>query len=86
MEPWINDETKNWGVKTWGEWAIPDENKFLSVNGRKQNTHNNAFWQLGLYLSDLVNFSYEKINKISSICSSKYFDPGHIIRIHIYDL
>jgi hypothetical protein len=83
MEPWIEDETKNWGVKTWGEWAIPDENKFLSVNGRKQNTHNNAFWQLGLYLSDLVNFSYKKINKISSICSSKYFDPGHITRIDL---
>ena len=21
MEPWVNDPTKNWGVKTWGEWA-----------------------------------------------------------------
>ena len=83
MEPWVNDETKNWGVKTWGKWAEPDENEFLSVNGRKQNTHNNAFWQLGLYLSELIEFSYEKINKISSICSSKYFDPGHIIRIDL---
>ena len=83
MEPWVYDQNKNWGVKTWCEWAVPDENKFLSVNGRKQNTHNNAFWQLGLYLNELVEFSYEKIDKISSICSSKCFEIGHIIRIYL---
>jgi GR25 family glycosyltransferase involved in LPS biosynthesis len=82
MEPWVKDEKCNWGVKTWGDWAIPDETKFLSVNGRKTNTHNNAFWQLGLKLPQLLEFKYEKINRISSICSSKYFDPGHILRIN----
>jgi GR25 family glycosyltransferase involved in LPS biosynthesis len=83
MEPWVKDEKCNWGVKTWGEWSIPDEKKFLSVNSRKNNTHNNAFWQLGLKLPQLLDFKFEKTNKISSICSSKYFDPGHILRIDL---
>lgn len=83
MEPWVSDEKCNWGVKTWGEWSVPDETKFLSVNGRKNNSHNNAFWQLGLKLPQLLDFKFEKTNKISSICSSKYFDPGHIIRIDL---
>ena len=83
MEPWVYDEKCNWGVKTWGEWAEPDENNFLSVNGRKTNTYNNAFWELGLKLPQLIDFKYEKINKISSICSNKYFDPGHILRIDL---
>lgn len=83
MEPWVNDEKCNWGVKTWGEWSVPDETKFLSVYGRKNNTYNNAFWQLGLKLPQLLDFKFEKINKISSICSSKYFDPGHILRIDL---
>ena len=29
MEPWVYDDNKRWGVKTWGEWAEPDESKFL---------------------------------------------------------
>jgi len=87
MEPYVNDTTKNWGVKTWGEWANPDPNKFLSVRGRKTNYHNNAFWQLELSLNDLLSQSelfikpIDKNMTISSICSSKYFDEGHIARI-----
>ena len=83
MEPWIYNENCNWGVRTWGEWSIPDEKKFLSVIGRKTNSFNNAFWQLGLKLPQLLNFQYKKIDKISSICSSKYYDPGHILRIDL---
>ena len=83
MEPWVYDQKCNWGVKTWGEWSIPDEKNFLSVNGRKNNTHNNAFWQLGLKLPQLLDFKFEKMDKISSICSAKYFDPGHILRIDL---
>jgi GR25 family glycosyltransferase involved in LPS biosynthesis len=82
MEPWVNDETKNWGVKTWGKWAEPDETQFLSVNGRKQNTHNNVFWHLGMNLNQIRKIRFPKFNKISSICSSKYYDPGHITRIN----
>jgi len=84
MEPWVNDETKNWGVKTWGEWANPDPSKFLAVRGRKSGHHNNAFWQLELSLNDLLLFDPpQKKNSISSICSSKYFDEGHIARIDL---
>ena len=81
MEPWCYSNTQNWGVKTWGKWSTPDEKQFLSVNGRKQNTYNNVFWQLGLKLPQLIDLNVEKMDKISSICSSKYFDPGHIARI-----
>jgi hypothetical protein len=83
MEPWVNDSSKHWGVKSWGPWAEPDEKLFLSVNGRKQNTYNNIFWGLGLNLQQIEEFNYIKIDKLSSICSSKYFDPGHIIRIDL---
>lgn len=81
MEPWVYDESKNWGVKTWGEWSEPSINKFLEVRGRKTNYHNNAFWQLELNYYDLLNLKYTKKNKLSSICSSLYFDEGHIKRI-----
>lgn len=83
MEPWINDTNKNWGVKTWGEWAIPDPKKFLHVRGRKTNHHNNAFWQLELTLSQLTSMRIEKTKCISSICSSKFFDEGHIARLKL---
>lgn len=86
MEPWVYDENKPWGVKTWGEWDEPDENKFLAVRGRKTNHHNNCFWQLELSLNDLLNTELfikekEKQSVLSTICSSKYFDEGHIARI-----
>jgi GR25 family glycosyltransferase involved in LPS biosynthesis len=84
MEPWVYDTSKNWGVKTWGEWAEPNPAKFLYVIGRKTNEYNNAFWQLELKLSDLCRselFKKTEGDKISSIVSSKYFDEGHIARI-----
>lgn len=56
MEPWVNDLSKNWGVKTWGDWAIPDKKKFLAVRGRKNDCWNNAFWQLELTLKEIENF------------------------------
>jgi hypothetical protein len=83
MEPWVNDSTKNWGVKTWGEWAEPDSEKFLAVRSRKTSHHNNAFWQLELTYNELLNLKVEKTKIISSICSSKYFDEGHIARIDL---
>ena len=81
MEPWVEDISKNWGVKTWGEWSTPDPTKFLEVRGRKTEHHNNAFWQLELSLPDIIDLKYDKIPTISSICSSKYFDVGHIHRV-----
>lgn len=82
MEPWCDDPTQNWGVKTWGEWALPDENKFLQVRSHRNN-YNNCFWQLKTTYNDFKNNVIQKTkgNIISSVCSSKYFDPGHIKRI-----
>jgi len=85
MEPWVDDPNKNWGVKTWGPWAQPNPENFLAVRGRKIACHNNAFWQLELTLNDLQKSElFIKIKEltISSICSSKYFDEGHIDRIN----
>jgi GR25 family glycosyltransferase involved in LPS biosynthesis len=83
MEPWCSLPEQKWGVKTWGEWAVPDESKFLQVRSHNKY-YNNGFWQLNSTYTELKNF--EDIDKydhniISTICSSKYFDPGHIKRI-----
>ena len=78
MEPWC--ENKDWGVNTWGDWANPDPNEYLAIIGRKTPTYNNVFWQLEQSYSQLKK-PIIKTNIISSICSSKYFDPGHIKRI-----
>lgn len=80
MEPWCNDDNQKWGVKTWGEWAVPDESKFLHVRTHKKY-YNNCFWQLNLSYNDLKTMRFDKTKLFSTICSSKYFDPGHIKRI-----
>ena len=82
MEPWCYDLKQNWGVKTWGSWSKPDENKFLQVRSHDKYL-NNAFWQLRMTYTELKEelIMKNKGNLISSICSSKYFDPGHIKRI-----
>ena len=79
MEPWIEDPSKNWGVKTWGEWAEPDPRKFLKVFTHK--THlNNVQWQIDypFYTQPIDNQS--KLNKVASIVSQKNFDTGHQLR------
>ena len=83
MEPWVNNDSHLWGVKMWGEWAEPDEKKFLAVRGRNQKCHNNAFWELELKLNEIINLKVENRidDVVSSMCSSKYFDEGHIARI-----
>jgi GR25 family glycosyltransferase involved in LPS biosynthesis/GT2 family glycosyltransferase/tetratricopeptide (TPR) repeat protein len=80
MEPWCGLEHQTWGVKTWGEWAVPDRAKFLQV--RTHATHlNNAFWQLRSTYDELKTMPIVKTRLLSTICSSKYFDPGHIARV-----
>ena len=79
MEPWIEDPSKNWGVKTWGEWAEPDPTKFLKVFTHK--THlNNVQWQIDypFYTKSIDNTL--KLNKVASIVSQKNFDTGHQLR------
>ena len=81
MEPWVHASSP-WGVKTWGEWAKPDPSLFLEVRGRHSNCHNNVLWQLELSYAQLQSLTYpSKQDRMSTICSSKYFDPGHIARI-----
>lgn len=85
MEPWCAGD-QNWGVKTWGEWAKPDPRKFLQVRTHNKFV-NTVFWQLSLTYDQLqtMDISSQKraeLDKVvSSICSSKYFDPGHKKRI-----
>lgn len=81
MEPWVHDTSKNWGVRTWNKWSIPNEDEFLCVIGRHSNTYNNVFWQFQLTPEELTNLKYEKIDKLSTVSSNKYFDEGHIARI-----
>jgi len=84
MEPWCGSQDQSWGVKTWGEWATPDPSKFLQVRSH-DNYINTGFWQVSWTYSDFKTKVIEKSldlgNTISSVCSSKYFDPGHIKRI-----
>ena len=78
MEPWVYDENKPWGVKTWGEWAEPDENKFMHVHSHKKYL-NNVQW-----LNTIPEKLYPEIqlkNRVISILSDKNFDEGHIKRI-----
>ena len=78
MEPWVYDKNKNWGVKTWGQWAEPDENKFMHVHSHKKYL-NNVQW-----LFDIPkNIPENRQNKIISILSLKNFDDGHVKRINL---
>jgi GR25 family glycosyltransferase involved in LPS biosynthesis len=80
MEPWVADETKKWGVKTWGEWATPEPLKFLKVFTHK--THlNNVQWQIDYpFHTQPVPGGDAKQNRIATICSVKNFDEGHLLR------
>lgn len=81
MEPWVADSTKNWGVKTWGEWAKPDPTKYFKVFTHQ--THlNNVQWQIdySFYDKSLSIDNESKQNKIATLCSYKNFDTGHLLR------
>jgi GR25 family glycosyltransferase involved in LPS biosynthesis/tetratricopeptide (TPR) repeat protein len=84
MEPWCGESWQTWGVKTWGEWARPDPAKFLQVRSHDLFL-NTGFWQINKTYTQLKEETIQKDstygNIVSSICSSKYFDPGHIKRI-----
>jgi GR25 family glycosyltransferase involved in LPS biosynthesis/glycosyltransferase involved in cell wall biosynthesis len=80
MEPWCAQPHQTWGVKTWGEWAAPDPARFLQVRSHR-NAVNNGFWQLQATYAQLSAQPIYKTRVIASICSGKYFDPGHIKRV-----
>lgn len=71
-------------VKHWGEWSNPDPKKFMHVRGRYTEHHNNAYWQMELTLNEIIHLRYDrKLDKLSSICSNKYFEEGHIDRVNM---
>ena len=76
MEPWVCDEGKNWGVKTWGDWSIPSG--FMKVFAHRGNL-NNVQWHIPKI--DGIVIPEKKTDKIISILSKKNFDDGHIKRI-----
>jgi len=81
MEPWIQDPSKHWGVKTWEEWSIPDPAKFFKVFTHK--THlNNVQWQIEYPFHDKPVDNTVKKNQVATICSDKKFDTGHVLRIN----
>jgi hypothetical protein len=80
MEPWCPEPEQTWGVKTWGEWARPDLAAFLQVRTHRSHV-NNAFWQLGLTYEELRDRPVTKTGVLATICSPKYFDPGHKKRV-----
>jgi GR25 family glycosyltransferase involved in LPS biosynthesis len=77
MEPWVYDTTKNWGVKTWGEWAIPDADKFMRVF-RHAECLNNVQWQVSPP-EEIIG--EDKINKVMCVLSHKLHDEGHKKRV-----
>jgi len=82
MEPKCNNSDNSWGTKTWGEWENPDESNFMEVR-KHTNFYNNCTWNIKIDYNDLQNNNIKKsYDYISTICSSKYFDPGHIKRIN----
>ena len=76
MEPWVCDEGKNWGVKTWGDWSIPSG--FMKVFAHRGDL-NNVQWHIPKI--DGIVIPEKKTDKIISILSKKNFDDGHIKRI-----
>jgi hypothetical protein len=81
MEPQCNEQYQTWGIKTWGKWSNPDESKFLQVRTHKKY-YNNCMWQLNMTYTQFMNEDIIKTyDHVSTICSSKYYDPGHIKRI-----
>jgi GR25 family glycosyltransferase involved in LPS biosynthesis/glycosyltransferase involved in cell wall biosynthesis len=80
MEPWVNDNSKNWGVKTWGIWAEPDPSLFLHVNSHKKFL-NPAQWNFNENLENIPS----KKDQVVNILSYKTNDVGHNLRIRFLD-
>ncbi len=79
-EPWCGETYQTWGAKTWGEWANPDPSRFLQVRSHRSHL-NTAFWQLNATYLELKAEPILKTRTLSTICSGKYFDPGHRKRV-----
>ena len=80
MEPWVYDQNKPWGVKTWGKWAAPNENIYYKVLTHKYH-HNPLEWHLNKTYSELIDYHPEKNKLLSTFVSTKNNDEGHIKRL-----
>jgi hypothetical protein len=84
-EPWVHDDTKPWGVKTWDAWASPPVPPFLAVHGRcTAHVPNVATWQLPQTHDDLqalVNVPKTRGRCVACVTSSKRWDAGHTLRL-----
>ena len=67
----------------WGEWANPDDKEFLKVLRHENGDYNNNEWHLSTPYSVLQEEKgfYKPDNRLSTILSGKYKDPGHIKRV-----
>ena len=76
MEPWVYDDNKAWGVKTWGKWSTPSKKEFLYVR-KHVDSLNPAQWMFNVpkYINK------QRYNKFILIMSSKTHDVGHINKI-----
>lgn len=75
MEPNMNIQP------LWGEFSNPDPSKFLKVCTHELE-YNNMIWEISLNMNQLQNMVFDQKDKtISTILSSKYFDPGHKLRV-----
>jgi len=79
MEPWVKDETKHWGVKTWGDWIEPT---CAYLRGRKTDHLNTIQWLVEQTYEDWSK-PIEKTKTLSTICTSKFWDEGHVLRINM---
>jgi hypothetical protein len=80
MEPWVYDNTRNWGVKTWGEWANPDPTKCIKVF-RHTESLNNVQWQVSPPSPEQITEG-DILNKIMCTLSHKTHDEGHDKRVN----
>ena len=83
-EPSCKAANVPWGVHSWGIWAEPNETEFLAVHGRNQDVLNVGQSELELTKFELENLdeNQPRLDVVSSMCSSKFFDPGHILRVN----
>ena len=80
MEPWVCFKDRKWGVKTWGDWSRPDENKFLHVHSHRKFLNNVQWW---VNIPRPIQLSGKKQDKIANILSNKKCDEGHLKRIEL---
>jgi GR25 family glycosyltransferase involved in LPS biosynthesis len=84
LEPWCALPAQTWGRKTWGEWARPSPTAFLHVHATSHYP-TPATWQLEQPFEMLPQVGASKpvelADVLACVTSSKYFDPGHILRL-----